>query len=87
MKFAIVTIALFFASAALSQEVKPQTMQEVSDQANGIIAALQAQRNQAYDQAALATAQVSKLTKELDAARAELTEAHKLAERKKDEPK
>jgi chromosome segregation ATPase len=68
------TAFVALAGVALAQQ-PPQTVEQVSEQANGIIAALQAQRNQAADQAAAAQAATSKANNEIEKLRKELAEA------------
>ena len=76
MKTFIYALTAFVALAgiALAQQ-PPQTVEQVSEQANGIITALQAQRNQAADQAAAAQAATSKANNEIEKLRNELAEA------------
>ena len=72
-------LALLFTTPALAQEAAKPSVEQVQEQANGIIVALRQQRDANADQLAQAMAQVAKLTKDLDAAK-------KAAEPKKDEP-
>lgn len=65
MKIIYIAIGLFAFIAAASAQQAPQTVEQVSEQANGIIAALQAQRNQASDQAAGAQAELTKARSEV----------------------
>jgi hypothetical protein len=72
MKILYIAIGLFAFISAASAQTTPQTAEQVSEQANAIIAALQVQRNNASDQAASAQAaasraqaEVAKLTKEV----------------------
>lgn len=76
MKTFIYAVTAFVALAgiALAQQ-PPQTVEQVSEHANGIITALQAQRNQAADQAAAAQAATSAANNEIDKLRKELAEA------------
>jgi spore germination cell wall hydrolase CwlJ-like protein len=79
MKIFIFSVTAFIALAgvALAQQplAPPQTVEQVSEQANGIITALQAQRNQAADQAVTAQAAASKANNEIEKLRKELAEA------------
>ena len=79
MKTFIYALTAFVALAgvALAQQppAPPQTVEQVSEHANGIITALQAQRNQAADQAAAAQAATSAANNEIDKLRKELAEA------------
>ena len=88
-RLAIIT-AMILATPALAQQsgyvqagngdpAKGPTVEQVQEQANGIIVALRQQRDNANDQLAQAMAANAKLTKDLDAAK-------KAAEPKKDEP-
>jgi hypothetical protein len=74
-RLAIIT-AMILATPAFAET---PTVEQVQEQANGIIVALRQQRDANADQLAQAMAQVAKLTKDLDAAK-------KAAEPKKDEP-
>jgi phage shock protein A len=69
-----VTAFVALAGVALAQQ-PPQTVEQVSEQANRIITTLQAQRNQAADQAAAAQAATSKVNDEIEKLRKELAEA------------
>jgi hypothetical protein len=68
------TAFIALAGVALAQQ-PPQTVEQVSEQANGIIAALQAQRNQAADQAASAQAATTRANAEVEKLRRELAAA------------
>ena len=74
-KIAFAFAFILIASPALAQSAPAQSVAEVSEQANGIIQALQAQRNASMDQAAAAASQVAKLTKEVEKLTKELSDA------------
>lgn len=72
MKRLIIALALL-ATPAFAQQPAP-TVEQVQEQAQALISAVQAQRNACQDQSAQtlasAQAQIAKLTKELEAAKA-----------------
>ena len=76
MKTFIYAVTAFVALAGVAlAQLAPETFEQVSEHANGIITALQAQRNQAADQAAAAQAATSAANNEIDKLRKELAEA------------
>lgn len=76
-RLAIIT-AMILATPALAQEAAKPSVEQVQEQANGIIAAVRQERDELADRLAQAMAANAKLSKDLDAAR-------KAAEPKKDE--
>ena len=63
---------ILLAFPALAQQAPTPTAEQVRDEANGLIAAVRQQRDQANDQLAQAMAQNAKLTRDLDKAKADL---------------
>ena len=75
-------LALLIATPALAQA---PTADQVRDEANGIIAAVRQQRDQANDQLAQAMAQNAKLTRDLDKAKADLKASDEALDAKDDD--
>lgn len=63
---------LLLAAPAFAQEA-PQTVEQVREDANGIIAAVRQQRDAANDSLAQAMAQIAKLNKQIEAAKKVVT--------------
>jgi hypothetical protein len=78
--FAAVIFMLLALTIPFARAQTPPTVEQVQEQANGIISALRTQRDDANDRLAQAMAANAKLTRDLDAAK-------KAAEPKKDDAK
>ena len=77
-------ILVVLAAPALAQQAPTPTAEQVRDEANGLIAAVRQQRDQANDQLAQAMAQNAKLTRDLDKAKADLKAADEALDAKDD---
>lgn len=84
MKKIAILLALL-ASPALAQQAPTPTAEQVRDEANGLIAAVRQQRDQANDQLAQAMAQNVKLTRDLDKAKADLKASDEALDAKDDD--
>jgi hypothetical protein len=80
MKMVYFAIGLFAFVAAASAQTAPQTVEQVSKQANSIISALQTQRNNALDQATIAQAALAEAQKDLADAKKEVADLKAKAE-------
>ena len=70
-------LAFLLALPAFAQNAPPPTADQVREEANALISAVRQQRDAANDSLAIASAQIAKLTKELDAAKASKAEPRK----------